>query len=84
MKLIRLVLLVACAGSAAACTSTQQVSASKERVNSAARSIVGTSLIGARGATPVDQDKIDDTVAGLCGSRTWSVDECARHDEALK
>jgi hypothetical protein len=84
MKLIRLVLPVACAVSVAACTSTQQVAASKERLNSTARSIVGTSLIGARGKTVVDQDKIDDTIAGLCGSRTFIRDECARHDEAVK
>nr|WP_318913537.1 hypothetical protein [Shinella zoogloeoides] len=84
MKLTKLVLLVACAASVAACTSTQRVSASKERLNSAARAVVGTSLIGARGATAGDQDKIDDTVAGLCGSHTWTRDECARHDEASK
>lgn len=84
MKLTRLVLLAACAASVAACTSTQRVSAPKERLNSAARAVVGTSLIGARGATSADQDKIDDTVAGLCGSKTWTRDECRGHDEALK
>ena len=84
MKLTKLVLLVACAASVAACTSTQQVAASKERLNSAARAIVGTSLIGARGATPADQDKIDETVAGVCGARTWTREECAAHDEAVK
>jgi len=39
-------------------------------------------LIGARGATPTDQDKIDETVAGLCGTRAWTQSECARHDAA--
>lgn len=83
MKLTGLVLLVACALSAAGCTSTKQVAASKDRLNSTSRAIVGTSLIGARGATPADQDRIDDTVAGICGSKTWTRDECARHDEAV-
>ncbi|WP_412549867.1 hypothetical protein [Sinorhizobium meliloti] len=40
------------------------------------------SLIGARGATAFDQDKIDETVAGLCGARAWTQSECARHDAA--
>ncbi|MQX47538.1 hypothetical protein [Sinorhizobium medicae] len=82
MKLIALALTAACALSAAGCTSTQQVSASKDRLNQAARAVVGTSLIGARGATPADQDKIDETVAGLCGASAWSQSECARHDAA--
>lgn len=82
MKLTGLVLLAACAVSAAGCTSTKMVTASKERLNSTARAVVGVSLIGARGATDADQDKIDDTVAGLCGSKTWTREECARHDEA--
>ncbi|MDX0517208.1 hypothetical protein GOD64_27850 [Sinorhizobium medicae] len=55
--------------SAASCTSTQQVYASKDRLNQAARAVVGTSLIGARGATRADQDKIDETLTGLCGAR---------------
>ncbi|WP_373413721.1 hypothetical protein [Ensifer aridi] len=80
MKPIRLALIVASALSAAGCISTQQVNASKDRLNQAARAVVGTSLIGARGATPADQDKIDETVAGLCGSRTFTKAECAAHD----
>lgn len=82
MKLTRLAFVVASALSVAACTSTQQVSASKTQLQSTARSIVGTSLIGARGRTARDQEKIDDTVAGLCGARTWTGEECAAHDEA--
>lgn len=66
----------------AGCTSTQQVSASKDRLNQAARAVVGTALIGAQGATPADQDKIEETVAGLCGARAWTQSECARHDAA--
>ncbi|RVH04796.1 hypothetical protein CN216_32585 [Sinorhizobium meliloti] len=68
MKRTRLVLIAVCALSAAGCTSTQQVSASKDRLNQAARAVVGTPLIGAQGATAADQDKIDETVAGLCGA----------------
>ncbi len=82
MKLIRLGLIVASALSAAGCISTQAVNASKDRLNQAARAVVGTSLVGARGATPADQDKIDETIAGLCGARAWTQSECARHDAA--
>lgn len=46
-----------------------------------ARAIVGTSLIGARGASVKDQDGIDDAVAGLCGARAYTQAECARHGE---
>lgn len=81
MQLIKLGLIAAYAVSAAACTSTQQVSASKETLSSTARSIIGTSLIGARGKTAKDQDAIDDTVAGVCGARAWTVQECRAHDE---
>lgn len=45
-----------------------------------ARAIVGTSLIGARGASAKDQDGIDDAVAGLCGAGSYTRAECARHD----
>ncbi len=61
------------------CTTSQMVSASGDRQKATARAIVGTSLIGARGATPKDQDKIDDTVAGVCGAGVWTKSECARH-----
>lgn len=84
MKLTRLAFVVACALSAAACTSTPQVNAAKSQLQSTARSIVGTSLIGARGATPKDQEKIDETVAGVCGAKTWTAEECAAHDKAVQ
>lgn len=48
------------------------------------RPIIGTSLIGARGATSGDQSKIDETVAGLCGSSVWTKSECARHGSETK
>ncbi|MQV96802.1 hypothetical protein CN166_28025 [Sinorhizobium medicae] len=82
MKLIALALTAACALSAAGWTSTQQVSASKDRLNQAARAFVGTSLVGARGITPADQDKIDEAVVALCGARAWTQSECAAHDAA--
>lgn len=81
MKLIGLASIVACAVSVAACTSTQQVAASKEKLNQSARAVIGTSLVGALGASPKDQDAIDETVAGICGAKVWTVGECARHDE---
>jgi hypothetical protein len=43
------------------------------------RKVVGTSLVGARGATPTDQLRIDETAAGLCGAGVWTRTECARH-----
>jgi hypothetical protein len=43
---------------------------------------VGIDLIGARGATPADQRKIDRTVVGICAAAVWSKAECARHGEA--
>ncbi|HTO29906.1 MAG TPA: hypothetical protein VL202_01810 [Pararhizobium sp.] len=82
MQRIALPLTVACALSAAGCSSTQQVSASKQKLNLTARAIVGTSLVGAWGATPRDQDKIDEAVAGLCGAGAWTKAECMAHDEA--
>lgn len=45
------------------------------------RSIVGTELAGARGATQIDQRKIDRTVVGLCAASVWTRAECARHGE---
>lgn len=43
------------------------------------RRVVGTSLIGAKGATPADQLRINETAAGLCGAGVWTKSECARH-----
>ncbi|MCK8779101.1 hypothetical protein M0654_03785 [Rhizobium sp. NTR19] len=83
MKRIVLVLIAAYVLSGAACTSTKPVSVAKGQLQSTARSIAGTSLIGARGATARDQDKIDDTVAGLCAARAFTPDECAAHDKAV-
>lgn len=49
----------------------------------AMRRIVGTDLIGAKGATPEDQRKINRTVVGLCGPQIWTVKECNAHGEAV-
>jgi hypothetical protein len=43
------------------------------------RAVVGTTLIGARGATPADQEAIDQTAAGLCGAAVWTRTQCAEH-----
>lgn len=43
------------------------------------RGVVGTDLVGARGATPADQRRIDRTVVGLCAAEIWNKQECARH-----
>ncbi|RVH03372.1 hypothetical protein [Sinorhizobium meliloti] len=45
------------------------------------RRVGGTDLIGARGATPEDQRKIDRTVVGICGAAVWTRAECAKHGE---
>ncbi|MDX0499056.1 hypothetical protein GOE20_07050 [Sinorhizobium medicae] len=46
------------------------------------RRVVGTDLIGAQGATPEDQRKIDRTVVGICAAAVWTKAECIRHGEA--
>ncbi|WP_084814414.1 hypothetical protein [Ensifer sp. 1H6] len=45
------------------------------------RRVVGTDLVGARGATSADQRKIDRTVVGLCAGGVWTNAECERHGE---
>ena len=45
------------------------------------RRVVGTDLIGTRGATPTDQRKIDRTIVGICAADVWTREECARHGE---
>ena len=46
------------------------------------RNVVGTDLIGAKGATDRDQRKIDRTVVGICAANVWTRAECARHGDA--
>ncbi|WP_077960840.1 hypothetical protein [Ensifer adhaerens] len=45
------------------------------------RAVVGTDLVGARGASPADQRRIDRTVVGLCAADIWTKAECAKHGE---
>ncbi|WP_173513103.1 hypothetical protein [Sinorhizobium psoraleae] len=45
------------------------------------RRVIGTDLLGARGATPADQRRIDRTVVGLCAAALWTSAECGRHGE---
>ena len=65
----------------AGCSTTGTVGA-KAEIRETVRGVVGTDLIGARGATARDQNKIDATAAGLCGAGVWTRSECARHDAA--
>lgn len=43
------------------------------------RQVAGTSLVGAKGKTPADQLKIDETAAGLCSAGVWTRSQCVRH-----
>ncbi|ULJ73318.1 hypothetical protein L2W42_06845 [Rhizobium gallicum] len=81
MQLIKLVSVVVCALSVAACTTSQRVSVSSQNLRQTARAIVGTSLIGAKGATPKDQAAIDDTAAGVCAAGVWTKSECSAHGQ---
>lgn len=71
----RLALIMTAAAMTAACTTSAPSS-----VNGLRR-VVGTDLIGARGATDGDQRKIDRTVAGICAGKVWTRDECRRHGD---
>ena len=82
MMLKRLALPAFSALLLAGCMSSGAVNAAREAQTDTTRGVVGTSLIGARGATPRDQDKIDDTAAGLCGAQVWTQSECVRHQES--
>jgi len=48
------------------------------------RRVVGTDLVGARGATLADQRKINRTVVGLCAGGVWRADECRQHGEGVR
>lgn len=70
----RLAVLMTAALVAAGCSTSRPASVD------GLRRVVGTDLIGARGATPVDQRKIDRTVAGICAvDGIWSREECSAH-----
>lgn len=40
---------------------------------------MGTDLIGAKGATPEDQRKIDRTMVGPCANKVFTSAECQEH-----
>lgn len=81
MKLNVLALCGVIAVTLVGCTTSKQGSAGKEDLARSARSIFGTELIGTRGATPRDQDNIDDAVAGACAVGSYSPIECRRHQQ---
>ncbi|MDZ5697829.1 hypothetical protein SIN08_11265 [Chelativorans sp. M5D2P16] len=68
-------LAIAAALSVAGCTTSSEAPVTTDGL----RGVVGTSLIGVKGATPADQAGIDETAAGLCGASIWTSSECARH-----
>ncbi|WP_235975153.1 hypothetical protein [Stappia albiluteola] len=78
----RLVFSAAFALMAAGCGTSPPADAARPTLARSARAIVGTSLIGARGATPADQEAIDATAAGLCGAAVWTRAECRKHQQA--
>ena len=84
MQLKLIVSIFVCAVLLAGCSQTSAVSASRDKQIATARAIIGTSLVGVRGATQADQDGISNTVAGLCGARVWTASECLKHDQKLK
>lgn len=47
------------------------------------RRVVGTDLIGVRGATAEDQRRVNRTVVGLCQTAAWTGAECAAHGRAV-
>ena len=81
MLLRKLALCAAIVLTTASCTTSQQGSAGTSDFVSTTRKIVGTDLIGVKGKTPADQNDIDDTVAGLCGSGVYNKGECQRHQD---
>lgn len=68
-------LVFAAATMLAACSTSQPLLVTAGSL----RKVVGTSLVDARGATPADQLKIDETATGLCGAGVWTRTECAKH-----
>lgn len=71
--LIKLAVISTVALTAAGCTTMQPANVD------GLRRVVGTDLIGARGATPADQRKIDRTVVGICAGKVWTKEECTAH-----
>ncbi|WP_087587168.1 hypothetical protein [Nitratireductor soli] len=80
MLLKNAVLTCAAALALAACSTSKPAPVTTDGL----RKVVGTSLVGTRGATAKDQFAIDETVAGMCGAHVWSAGECARHGRELQ
>lgn len=76
-------MLIGVAFATAGCTTTGPVAA-KSKIRDTIRTVAGTDLVGARGASERDQQKIDATAAGLCRAGVWTRSECARHDAAAR
>lgn len=51
---------------------------------SGVRGVIGTDLLGAHGATPLDQRKIDRTIVRGCAGGVWTKAECRAHGEAFQ
>ena len=69
----------------AGCNGTgKRIGAGETKLASSTRGIVGTSLIGAKGATRKDQTKIDTTAVRLCETSVWTPSECVRHGKNSK
>lgn len=79
MKLLVQNMILLSALAVAGCTTSSQGSATKTELVAAMRGIAGNSLVGAKGATPTDQLKIDKTVARFCGSGVYTPADCASH-----
>ncbi|MBB99121.1 MAG: hypothetical protein CML67_06245 [Rhodobacteraceae bacterium] len=79
-RLVTAATLFGAALTMAGCMTTAPVGA-KAEIRETIRVVVGTDLIGARGATARDQRKIDVTAAGLCNAQVWTGPECRRHGE---
>lgn len=45
--------------------------------------VVGSDLVGARGATEADQRKIDKPIVRLCAVKVLTPAQCTRHEEIL-
>jgi uncharacterized lipoprotein YajG len=60
------------------CGTSPQIAAKTPKLTGLVRAVEGTGMIGVKGATPEDQERIDEHNAGLCGAKVWTPSECAR------
>ncbi len=68
-----------------ACSTTSStLSADEKALARGARAALGGSLVGTLGATPKDQNNIDETMAGGCATGIYTQSECARHERETK